>query len=114
MAKPEVDPKRTGVKAVEINVDQSEFVGGSWYSEPGSVLKTHNKDGTLYGLTIACPGCGMQRSFMTCERGKGFKRDLEGMTKDVSTLSFTNGEINNPCCGWRGFFIKGTFELATE
>jgi hypothetical protein len=116
MGRPEVNPVRSGVKAFEATHADCELFDGSWYGAPGGMQRATNTDGTLFGFVIACPGCGMCRSFMTCERGPEDRprRDVRGNPRDVSTLTFTNGGIMNDCCGWSGRLNQGVFESLSE
>ncbi len=59
----EKDPKRTGVKAQEINWVEPpcELIDSRWHAPPGSMFRVGEGHG-IAGFLIACPGCGRTTS----------------------------------------------------
>lgn len=124
MDKPAVDPKRTGVKARELPKFPHEQDDDASYSgEPGDMVRTEKKDGSLYGFLVACPGCGKfggipvaadapvkwtVRSGLSNEAGVVIDYG-PGNLSDVTTLSLSPSILKH-CCGWHGFLKNGVFE----
>lgn len=103
MNRPEVDPKRTGLRAKRTVFD---LVAGNYpdYASPGE-YELH--DGLLL---LACPGCGHVSGMRV------------GDPKPPRSPSWLlNGDPNAPtcspsincvgCCGWHGYLRNGVFEL---
>jgi len=108
---PQIDPKRTGVKAhLTYSVDS---VGADHIIRgvPGGMTPITNNRGVIEGFTIACPGCGVWGgiSFVASEHFTNPWRVTGGSVLDVTTLSVMDSILKH-CCGWHGYLRNGVFE----
>ncbi len=102
--KPEVDPKRSGVKAalIEWTEPPCELIADRWYAPPGSMVPCNNGHGM--GHLIACPGCGK----ISSPKDGAMWQVAGGSLDDVTTLSLSPSILNG-CCGWHGYLTNGVF-----
>lgn len=106
MASPyEVDPKRTGVKAVLSAWTEPplQCIEGRWYGPPGTMIPREGNDGVNH--LIACPGCGQVGSARD-----GAKWTVTGGSLDDVTTLTLSPSIAKGCCSWHGYLRAGTFE----
>lgn len=102
-----VDPKRTGVRAVEGRWEEPplELIDGRWHGPPGYMVRTQDPNRAFAGFIIACPGCGQMGSAR-----EGAKWScVGGSMDDVTGLSLSPSILKN-CCGWHGYLRAGMFE----
>lgn len=103
MARPAVDPKRTGVRAV-----RHDF-GDDWpeYGEPGLVAAFC---GTV--LHHTCPGCGrfggIRVGHPKPTNGPSWAI-VGGSLEAPETLSLAPSIHCVGCCGWHGYLAHGVF-----
>ncbi len=103
--KPPVDPKRTGVKAVQSDWTEPpmELVNGHWHGPPGTMIPVEGRG--IGGFLIACPGCGQIGS----ARDGAVWQVTGGSREDVTTLTLSPS-IAKGCCGWHGYLKNGVSE----
>lgn len=105
MPRPEVDPKRTGVKAARSDWTEPplECIDGRWYGPPGVMIPRADDHGIQH--LICCPGCGQ----VGAPRDGARWTVTSGSLDDVTTLSLSPSILKN-CCGWHGYLRNGVFE----
>ncbi len=110
-ARPAVDPRRTGLKAVPtVFVPDKEEGLYAEYAEPGWFELRVGEKGTL--MMLACPGCG-RVSGMTVgnpkpDNGNGATWLLTGPAESPTLHPSVNCV---GCCGWHGWLKNGVFVL---
>jgi hypothetical protein len=105
MPKPDVDPKRTGVKATMIAWTEPpiEMIDGLWHGPPGAFLDRHGTDPDHW--LLCCPGCGQ----VGAPRDGAHWTATAGSFADVTTLTLSPSILKS-CCGWHGYLRNGVFE----
>ena len=103
----ETDPKRTGVKAVQIDWTEPsiEMINDRWHAPPGSMILLEGSDKAFAGFLIACPNCGQMGSARD-----GASWQVTGGSKDDVTTLTLSPSILKHCCGWHGYLRNGVFE----
>ncbi len=99
----QVDPKRTGVKALPVEKYVKDL-------PPGACLPWDAASGRLH---FACPGCG-QLGGINCGHPKpaqGPSWDIVGgKPEDPASLTLVPSILCQSCCGWHGYLRGGVFE----
>ena len=105
MARVEIDPKRTGVKASLIGFSEPpmELINHRWHGPLGAFLNQVGISPTSWQL--CCPGCGELGSPRDGQQWTA----TSGSFADVTTLTIAPS-IAKSCCGWHGYLKNGVFE----
>ncbi len=111
MSRPEVDPKRTGVKAREVPDMGRADERARFCGEPGDMVRAyrHNATDLLWGFNVACPGCGQFAAVPTFPTEGARWEVTGGSVEDVTTLTLSPSILKD-CCGWHGHLRAGVFE----
>jgi hypothetical protein len=109
MNKPEVNPKRTGVKAKTVVFTADDFCD---YAEPGSVQIKHDDCNGHY-MVNACPGCGRVQAMHIGHPKPSDSPSWDitiGSVNDVTTMTLSPSINCIGCCKWHGHLRNGIFE----
>lgn len=99
--RPQIDPKRTGLKATPTVFELVDDLFPD-YAEPGSFeIRTGF-------VMLACPGCG-HVSGMTAGYPKPGRSPSWEITGDPTAPTFSPSINCVGCCGWHGWLRDGVF-----
>jgi hypothetical protein len=102
--KPLIDPQRSNVKAMLIDISGAFYVDNRLHGPYGAFIDRTEMDGSHW--ILCCPGCGEAGS----PRDGAKWTIMTGSFDDVTTLTL-RPSIQKHCCGWHGYLTKGVFDI---
>jgi hypothetical protein len=106
MSRPEVDPKRTGLKAVPTVFECKDGYFPD-YAEPGSFELRLGEKGSY--VMLACPGCG-RVSGMTVGNPKPAEAPSWELTGTPAAPTLHPSINCVGCCRWHGWLKDGVYK----